>query len=88
MFESIKSLLPPSVPRHTVKHQEALREIQELFAEAEKAIKYIEDFGGELVVPSVNQLRYTGNHLVRYLSSYAKVKRFRINKEIRNRSGK
>ncbi|MDA3898214.1 MAG: hypothetical protein PF482_18925 [Desulfobacteraceae bacterium] len=49
--------------------QKALLKIRELFAEAEKAIKYIEDFGGELVVPAVNQLRYTGNHLVRYLSS-------------------
>lgn len=43
--------------------------IAELFTEAESAIKYIEDFGENLLVPAVNQLRYTGNHLVRYLSS-------------------
>lgn len=46
---------------------ESLNNIVELFSEAEEAIKYIEDFGGELVVPAINQLRYTGNHLVRYL---------------------
>lgn len=44
-----------------------LQEICDLFTEAEKAIKEVEDTGGELVVPAVNQLRYTGNHLVRYL---------------------
>lgn len=49
--------------------QKALCEIVELFNEAEAAIKYIEDFGENLIVPSVNQLRYTGNHLVRYLAS-------------------
>lgn len=43
----------------------------ELFAEAERAIKEVEDSDGELVVPAVNQLRYTGNHLVRYLSNPA-----------------
>ena len=48
---------------------EALSEIVTLFNEAESAIKYIEDFGENLIVPAVNQLRYTGNHLVRYLSS-------------------
>ncbi len=49
--------------------QKALAEIVVLFNEAEEAIKYIEDFGENLIVPAVNQLRYTGNHLVRYLSS-------------------
>ncbi len=48
--------------------QEQLAYIAELFSEAEIAIKEIEDFGSELVVPAVNQLRYCGNHLVRYLS--------------------
>lgn len=48
--------------------QDRLHEISDLFLEAEKAIKDIEDFGGELIVPAVNQLRYTGNHLVRYLN--------------------
>jgi hypothetical protein len=47
----------------------ALSVIAELFTEAESAIKYIEDFGENLLVPAVNQLRYTGNHLIRYLSS-------------------
>ena len=47
--------------------QEQLQRISALFTEAERAIKEIEDVGGELVVPAVNQLRYTGNHLVRYL---------------------
>ena len=45
-----------------------LGEIATLFDEAERAIKEIEDSGGELVVPAINQLRYTGNHLVRYLA--------------------
>ncbi len=48
--------------------QKQLAHIGELFNEAEIAIKEIEDFGSELVVPAVNQLRYCGNHLVRYLS--------------------
>jgi len=48
--------------------QKQLAHIAKLFAEAEIAIKEIEDFGSELVVPAVNQLRYCGNHLVRYLS--------------------
>ncbi len=48
--------------------QELLTFVAELFKEAEDAIKEIEDIGNELVVPAVNQLRYCGNHLVRYLS--------------------
>ena len=48
--------------------QQTLKEICVLFKEAERAIKEVEDIGGELVVPAVNQLRYTGNHLIRYLS--------------------
>ncbi len=48
--------------------QELLAYISKLFREAEIAIKEIEDFGSELVVPAINQLRYCGNHLVRYLS--------------------
>jgi len=48
--------------------QSTIREICALFTEAEHAIKEVEDSGGELIVPAVNQLRYTGNHLVRYLS--------------------
>ncbi len=48
--------------------QQDLQEIVELFSEAERAIKEVEDIGGELIVPAVNQLRYTGNHLVRYLA--------------------
>jgi hypothetical protein len=49
-------------------HQQVLQEICDLFKEAEQAIKEVEDTGGELIVPAVNQLRYTGNHLIRYLS--------------------
>lgn len=48
--------------------QQTLKEICDRFGEAERAIKEVEDIGGELVVPAVNQLRYTGNHLIRYLS--------------------
>lgn len=51
------------------KDQKQLAYIAELFNEAESAIKEIEDLGSELVVPAVNQLRYCGNHLVRYLSN-------------------
>ena len=46
-----------------------LREISKLFTEAERAIKYVEDFDGVLTVPAINQLRYCGNHLVRYLTT-------------------
>lgn len=49
--------------------QEQLQRIMELFHEAEKAIKEVEDSNGELTVPAVNQLRYAGNHLIRYLSN-------------------
>jgi len=52
----------------SAEHQQTLREIRSLFTEAENAIKEVEDTGGELVVPAINQLRYTGNHLIRYLS--------------------
>lgn len=55
--------LPPPDHLHT------LKEICDLFEEAERAIKEVEDTGAELVVPAVNQLRYTGNHLIRYLSN-------------------
>lgn len=48
-------------------HQQTLQEICTLFTEAECAIKEVEDTGGELIVPAVNQLRYTGNHIIRYL---------------------
>jgi hypothetical protein len=54
-----------------VEDQPALQEICALFTEAERAIKEVEDTGGELIVPAVNQLRYTGNHLIRYLSDPA-----------------
>ncbi len=49
--------------------QKQLALVAELFTEAENAIKDIEDIGSELVVPAVNQLRYCGNHLVRYLNN-------------------
>lgn len=48
--------------------QRLLGEVAERFAEAEVAIKEVEDTGSELIVPAVNQLRYTGNHLIRYLN--------------------
>ncbi len=48
--------------------RETLREISSLYQEAERAIKYVEDFDGVLTVPAVNQLRYAGNHLNRYLA--------------------
>lgn len=62
------------IPPHD---QAKLSEIVALFTEAEEAIKYIEDFGENLIVPAVNQLRYAGNHLVRYLSSSAEVDELR-----------
>jgi len=46
-----------------------LAEIRDLFGEAEEVIKQIEYFDGELTVPAVNQLRYAGNHLLRYLAN-------------------
>lgn len=49
--------------------EETLDEIVALFRDAERAIKYVEDFGQTLVFPAVNQLRYTGNHLVRFLAT-------------------
>ncbi len=55
----------------SIEDQATLQEICVLFTEAERAIKEVEDTGGELIVPAVNQLRYTGNHLIRYLSDPA-----------------
>lgn len=49
-----------------------LGELSDLFAKAEQVIKRIEHVDGELIVPAVNQLRYCGNHLTRYLADPSK----------------
>lgn len=46
----------------------ALREIAELFDEAERKVKEVEQFSQELSVPSINELRYVGYPLARALS--------------------
>lgn len=45
----------------------ALREIVDLFDEAERKVKEVEQFSQELSVPSINELRYVGYHLARAL---------------------
>mgnify|MGYP001791492693 CR=1 FL=1 len=42
-------------------------QLREKFKQAEKAIKIIEVYHDDLVIPSVNQLRYAGFHLTKYL---------------------
>jgi hypothetical protein len=49
--------------------QEKFKTIQNLFKVAEQKIKEIERFEGSLFIPSVNQLRYVGYHLIKALCS-------------------
>jgi len=46
-----------------------LRELSDLFAEAEAKVKEAEEIDGDIVVPSINELRYVGYHLIRALAS-------------------
>ncbi|MDQ7074607.1 MAG: hypothetical protein Q9O24_05515 [Gammaproteobacteria bacterium] len=47
--------------------KEQLENIIRLFDEAENEVKKIEGLNGEIVIPSLNELRYVGYHLVRSL---------------------
>jgi hypothetical protein len=49
--------------------QERYRNIQNLFKVAEQKIKEVERLEGSLLIPSVNQLRYVGHHLIKALCS-------------------
>lgn len=49
---------------------EDLCKVRALFVKAEGAIKKVEHVNSELVIPAVNQLRYAGNHLTRYLDGF------------------
>jgi len=56
-------------PTHTPSDEEKIEEIVLLFQKAEAAIKKVELTQNELIVPAVNQLRYAGCHLIRYLKN-------------------
>lgn len=50
-------------------HDAAIREIRDLYNLAEADLKAVGRIRNELVVASVNQLRYAGQHLVRALAA-------------------
>lgn len=56
-------------PTHSSSDEEKIEEIVLLFQKAEVAIKKVELIQNELIVPAVNQLRYAGCHLIRYLKN-------------------
>lgn len=45
--------------------KDRLKELSDLFAEAEAKVKEVEEIDGDIVVPSINELRYVGYHLIR-----------------------
>ena len=49
-------------------HGEKFEELYSLFRKAEAAMKVVEEWEGDLIVPSINQLRYAGGHLLNFLS--------------------
>ena len=49
--------------------KDRLKELSDLFAEAEAKVKEVEEIDGDIVVPSINELRYVGYHLIRALAS-------------------
>lgn len=56
-------------PTLTPSDEKKIEEIVLLFQKAEAAIKKVEVTQSELIVPAVNQLRYAGCHLIRYLKN-------------------
>jgi len=47
-------------------HGEKFEELYSLFRKAEAAMKVVEEWQGDLIVPSINQLRYAGGHLLNF----------------------
>ncbi|WP_019895290.1 hypothetical protein [Hydrogenovibrio halophilus] len=48
-------------------HHERLEELATLFEQAEKQVKKAEDVNGNIIVPSINELRYFGYHIIKAL---------------------
>ena len=55
--------------RVVLDHEAAIREIRDLYNEAEADLKTVGSIRNELCIASVNQLRYAGQHLVRALAA-------------------
>ena len=49
--------------------EDLLREVKELYCEAERQIKATEYIRNELIIPAVNELCHAGYHLVKYENS-------------------
>ena len=46
---------------------DALRQVRELYAHAERLLKEVERLTGEVTIPSINELRYAGFHILQAL---------------------
>jgi len=57
-----------STPTFTVKDITAT-DVATLFNKAEKALKKVERIHADLIIPSINELRYAGCHLTRHIQS-------------------
>lgn len=48
-------------------HKDQLKELAKLFEQAEMQVKKTEDINGGIVIPSINELRYFGYHILKAL---------------------
>jgi hypothetical protein len=48
-------------------HQDQIKELAKLFEQAEMQVKKTEDINGGIVIPSINELRYFGYHILKAL---------------------
>jgi DNA repair exonuclease SbcCD ATPase subunit len=48
-------------------HKDQLKELAKLFEQAEMHVKKTEDINGGIVIPSINELRYFGYHILKAL---------------------
>lgn len=46
-------------------HKDQLQELAKLFEQAEMQVKKTEDVNGDIVIPSINELRYFGYHILK-----------------------
>lgn len=60
--------------------KDRLKELSDLFTEAEAKVKEVEEIDGDIVVPSINELRYVGYHLMRALAAEHPVIEQELNK--------
>ena len=64
--------MPHILPYEKKRTEDSLiEEIQTLYLSAENKIKHLEVVSREMCVPSINELRYAGNHLLKALTSYS-----------------